>query len=461
MNRADIADIYAISLPEEKFLLYSPLRGFSALVNRKALDESARFVTGKPCRNRGASPLDAIFNALSTPALPPPFEPDKLLAPFFLGIIPTRACNMSCRYCDFGDQSPGSQSMDLRTAVAAVDWMADHVYRTGRDKLEIHFFGGEPFVAPDVVDAAVYRARAVAGEKGIPLHLEVSTNGLFDENRAVFVGDYFNSAVISLDGFRETHDRHRPLDGSRGSFDGVVESIRRLSMTPAEVCLRCCISHINVDRMEAIARWFCEELKPSVVNFEIVSSNSKSDAAGLFPPDPYRFAGNCVRACRLVRQFGIQAVYASASIDTVRRSFCPMGKDTLIVSPDGRISSCYLPDRDWKKKGLDLDVGRLRTDGSMDIDMAAIQRLRRITADKPGCEKCFCKWTCAGGCHVRQYDQAAVSTKNDFCVQTRLITACSLLDNLGFRDLADSLLADMDAMETLALNPSDYLVQFT
>jgi len=46
---------------------------------------------------------------------------------------------------------------------------------------------------------------------------------------------------------------------------------------------------------------------------------------------------------------------------------------------------------------------------------------------------------------------------NDFCIQTRIITAYSLLCQLGFEQRAETLLQDRNAMETLALHPSDRL----
>jgi hypothetical protein len=46
-------------------------------------------------------------------------------------------------------------------------------------------------------------------------------------------------------------------------------------------------------------------------------------------------------------------------------------------------------------------------------------------------------------------------TYDDFCIQTRLITACSLLEGLGFASLADDLVADRAEMQRLALRPSD------
>jgi hypothetical protein len=84
------------------------------------------------------------------------------------------------------------------------------------------------------------------------------------------------------------------------------------------------------------------------------------------------------------------------------------------------------------------------------IDRDALTRARLLPMAKPRCERCFCQWTCAGGCHVNQTYPGATNHYTDFCIQTRLVTACLLLRDVGRDDLVDELLADRAAMEQLA-----------
>jgi sulfatase maturation enzyme AslB (radical SAM superfamily) len=93
----------------------------------------------------------------------------------------------------------------------------------------------------------------------------------------------------------------------------------------------------------------------------------------------------------------------------------------------------------------------------MSLDMAAVERVRRLAADKPRCEGCFCRWSCAGGCHVNHFFSPGSTRYDDFCVQTRLITACSLLDETDSGKFAAELLEDAPAMRALVLRDSDCL----
>ena len=424
----------------DKWLVYAPLNRVAALVNRAALTEFPEELRAALEEAPGAEPRPR----------------DGPVSPQFLGLVPTRACNLSCVYCGFGATSCAGQ-MDLRLAAAGVDWMAEHAARSGRRTLDVHFFGGEPFAAPDVVDVAVHRTRAAAAGRGLLPRLEVATNGVYSEERARFVGDYFDAVVLSFDGFRSVHDRHRPAAGDRGSFDQVASTARVLAASPAEVCFRICVAEDNVEQLAETVDWFCEEFRPYSIDFETLQPTPESEQAGLRPPDPYRFAAHFLSARRVACEHGVEPVYAAAVTEEPRLTFCPVGNDTLILNPDGRVSACYLLERDWQARGLDLNLGRLAEDGDMELPGEDVERARQLVADKPRCRDCFCRWSCAGGCHVNHSFPGCSRAYDDFCIQTRLITACSLLDGLGFASLGDDLVADRAEMQRLALRPSDRL----
>ena len=454
-----MTDIYILPVPDA-CLIYSPLRRVTALVNQKA----AAMLKAQLEKGNHADVPGSLYNLvqeLQTPVSAPPSERSGPVQPMFLGLLPTRACNLACAYCDFGASQAPQETMDYRIATAAVDWMAKTAKELNWDTFEVHFFGGEPFFAGDVVDVAVHRARMVAEQFGLIPRFEVATNGVFDEQRARFVGYYFDTVVLSFDGFHEIHNRQR------GGFETVTRTAQILSQSPTELCFRVCVSQESVHQLKQITQWFCEAFQPSIINFEVLQPTSESEAAGLKPPDPYDFAVHYVRASRIVERFGIEAVYASAATQTLRHSFCPLGKDALIVSPDGRVSGCYLPQQEWQTRGLDLDVGWfLPLPGQtgakdMQLEHEKLAALRRMVMNKPHrCERCFCRWTCAGGCHVKHSYPGCAPEYDDFCIQTRIITACVLLAELGFEAVIEKLLADRAAMQTLALHASDQLTHW-
>jgi uncharacterized protein len=347
--------------------------------------------------------------------------------------------------------------MDISLAVSGVNWMAEYALESGRKVLDVHFFGGEPLVAFEVCEVAVHRARFVAFQNKLQPNLEVATNGAYSEARARFVGDHFHTVVLSFDGFEETHNRRRSFVSGAGSYSMVSRTAYICSESPADLCLRICVAEDNVDSLPDIVSWFCDEFRPLAIDFETLQPTPQSERAGLRPPDPYRFAAGYMTARHIALAQGVEAVYAAGAIDESRLTLCPVGTDTLVLHPNGRLSACYLPERDWLYRGLDLCVGVLRPDGTMTLDPAALQRVRRLVADKPRCRSCFCRWTCAGACHVNHSYPGCPSSYDDLCIQTRLVTACRLLQNLDLDSLAEELLENRQAMERLALQADDRL----
>ncbi len=455
MNLGVSVDIFAVPIGK-KFLLYAPLHKFSALVNRAALHSiHTALTTGDT-----VSPtLEPIVKPLQRPTIPvPAARTGYLTTPLFLGIIPTRGCNLACRYCDFAAPKKNNDVMDIGLARCAVDAYLSLICEAGNQKAEIHFFGGEPFYAETVIHFVVEYATSRAAELGLTVRFEATTNGLYHTTRCRWIADHFDAIVLSLDGTPDIQECHRPSLNGNKTADIIVRNAKILSEGSVELILRSCITRDTVQRMPEIAEWIGREFRPSTVCFETLNTSPLSEAAHFAPPDPWEFAQNFDAAAAILQAYGIETVISSADLRSCRASFCPVGKDALIVSPDGAVDACYLLKKDWEKSGLDLRLGRLNNDG-FEIDPDALQSVRNLTVhQKPLCADCFCRYHCAGGCHVNHNTSAAPGEFDNLCVQTRLITAVSLLRKIGQDTLADDWLSDREALETAVWQKTDRLL---
>jgi uncharacterized protein len=437
----------------DKWLLHSPLHQVTALINQSAAgllreEKAGQSMTGE---------LGELCKLISCQPDFIPYQNKGNIIPSFLGIIPTRGCNMSCIYCNFGGPSAKMEFMEPEIAVAAIDWAAEQLVNAGEKVFHIQFFGGEPFVAQELVEIIIHRARYISAQKGLTPYFDASTNGLFNERQCQFIGDYFDGIVLSLDGRPELQDKYRPVSKDRPSSTIVERTARRLSELPLELCLRMCITDESVNYMEETTQWMIESFNPSTIDFETITPGELARRAGLAPPDPYQFAIHCERAFRLAEASGVKALYSASVASKPRFSLCPVGNDVVIVSPDGRISACYLLPEDWEKQGLNLDYGRIDHSQGIMIFSDRLDQIRRVAANKPRCEGCFCQFSCAGGCHVNQFSLEKNQKYTDFCIQTRIMTACCLLRDLGFKQLSEALLEDRGAMERLSSQSCDYL----
>jgi len=442
------------------FIIHSPLRRISALSNRLAV----RFlydilISGE----RDEEKTEAIDYLLETIRSSPPGYPEtpgENIFPYFLGLISTRSCNGACIYCDFISRSEHNDRMDYQTAITAIDWMADRMVEINKNKLDIHFFGGEPLFAPDIVSVAVHYARMLADQKGLSPHFEVSTNGQVSDQTTRFVTEHIHSVVLSLDGPEDIQNRQRPLRNGKGSFKQAVRFAEKVSESSAELYLRACISSENVNRMPGITEWFCQSFQPSLIDYENLKSTPDSNKAGVQEPDPYLFARQFNVSLDIADKYGVKLINSSLSTDDPQYSSCPVGKDTLIVSPDGVVNSCYLLPSRWRDRGLDLSIGGIKS-GNMYIDLDKIMKLRDLVKNKPRCSSCFCQWNCAGGCHVDVTYPGSDTAYDNYCKQTRILGVMKILRNLNQHDVLGKFLQENQQLVDFSVQSSDKLIDWS
>ncbi|MCY2926111.1 MAG: radical SAM protein [Planctomycetota bacterium] len=140
----------------------------------------------------------------------------------------TEDCNFRCSYCVFGGRYPNHRThsaryMPLHVAHAAVD---DHLAHSGDvTQPVVSFYGGEPLLAVAIIRDVVEYVRKLAGAKRVLFSL--TTNGsLLTGDTANFLAREEFSIVVSLDGPRYIHDRHRRTRSAGPTWALVMENIQ-------------------------------------------------------------------------------------------------------------------------------------------------------------------------------------------------------------------------------------------
>lgn len=137
-------------------------------------------------------------------------------------------CNLRCRYCfaDEGAYHSVREFMSEDTAKRAIDFL---IANSGARKvLEVDFFGGEPLMCLETIKNVVAYARGEGEKAGKKFLFTTTTNALLLDDDAI---DFFNremeNVVLSLDGRKEVHDAIRKTKNGKGSFDYVIENVKR------------------------------------------------------------------------------------------------------------------------------------------------------------------------------------------------------------------------------------------
>ena len=137
-------------------------------------------------------------------------------------------CNLRCRYCfaDEGAYHAEREFMSEETAKAAIDFLLKN--SGNRRVLEVDFFGGEPLMCLKTIKNVVAYARERGAKAGKKFLFTTTTNALLLDDDAI---DFFNremeNVVLSIDGRKEVHDAVRKTVNGKGSFDYVIDNIKK------------------------------------------------------------------------------------------------------------------------------------------------------------------------------------------------------------------------------------------
>ena len=445
-------DVFAVPI-KDKYLVHAPLHDFTALVNAAAVRQIQAGLLSDTASVHQA--LQPIVNRLrSTSDAAPQARSGKITSPFFLGLIPTRGCNMGCPYCDFSAPKTSSESMDLNLARESINMYMDIMAENGHKEAEVHFFGGEPFYAEDVVHFVVAYATMRAQELGLHVRFEATSNGLYNSTRANWVADYFDTVVLSLDGPDYIQDHNRPGLNGKSVFEAVTRTAKIFSERSIELILRTCVTSDSVHLLPEMAEWFARDFRPSTWCVETLTESPLNEAAGLNLPDPWEFAKYFDIAARILEPYGIELVNSTTDVRQIQHTFCPVSRDAMIVSPDGSVDACYLLKKDWSRNGLNMRYGHihvpgvtepqgdlpkyqnsgfisldsigvsngvatLATEATLEIDEEALAGIRDLNVyNRSLCDDCMCRYHCAGGCHVNHDTSRKPGDFDNLCVHT-------------------------------------------
>ena len=149
-------------------------------------------------------------------------------------VLTTLQCNFACDYCiqgDHGDYNKHAAKMSLETAARVADWAEQRLDELGAESYVLTFFGGEPLLNLPVVYYLAERMWKSCEARGVRMLVNIITNGLLLTPEVVdrLAPCGLNGVKITLDGDRDTHNMMRPLRGGQGTFDKIINNIRRVA----------------------------------------------------------------------------------------------------------------------------------------------------------------------------------------------------------------------------------------
>lgn len=340
---------------------------------------------------------------------------------FKLIINPTMSCNFSCWYC-YESHILGSQ-ISNRT-LDKIYKLIDNIFISNRNlkSFIISFFGGEPLMyynktTKNVID---YLRSQYDSHKNIDFSINFTSNAYLLNDKIIthlVEGKESNHFQITLDGGREEHNKVRDSGKSEGSYDKIIDSIKKLVQNKIEVLVRINYTSENIDSTKEIIddlKDIPEEFKEFLkIGYFRVWQDDKS-----------------INLDKEVKE--INSVYQDSNfrvsqdefiLDDLINSCYADKKNELVVNFNGDIYKCTARDFSQENK-----YGKLNDNGEIDWIKEKLDEWENIKIQSKACQNCRILPLCGGGCHQINLESKGLdicqmgfsNAKKDEIILTRL-----------------------------------------
>ena len=314
-------------------------------------------------------------------------------------------CNLRCKYCfaDEGAYHSVRETMSFEVAKSAIDFLLEN--SGNRKVLEVDFFGGEPLMNFDVVKRTVYYAKAEAEKRGKRFLFTTTTNGLLlDDETIRFFNEEMENVVLSLDGRKEVHDAVRKTVNGKGSFDAVIEKIKKFVRCRGDkhYYVRGTFTAKNLDFSKDVlflADEGFDSISVEPVVTDIPELQIREEHLSQIEREYEALCDEYVK--REAEGKGFHFFHFNIDLEggpclSKRVSACGAGNEYFSVVPNGDIYPCnqFAGDRKWRMGNV--------TEGRLDGDIRK-QFAQSCLFTRKKCGDCFAKFICSGGCNANNY----------------------------------------------------------
>lgn len=331
---------------------------------------------------------------------------------FSLWLLMVKTCNMACRYCvvEAEDQTKkaalerslrhSGTKMTLEVADRAIEVFRQSLERHRQPFAKATIYGGEPLLNRPTVAHTAKKLREMTWE-GQTNNLEILcfTNGMIYDPKITDVFKENDVTVgLSIDGLKSHNDTARPrLDGS-GTFDRIIESLKRYQDAGIRVGLSCTIGKHNKDDLAEIAEFFADELGASA--FQLQTPIDVPDNGNPLYVNMGDAAKSAWEAFKVMRSRGGEEGLAMRRLmpfmkgEFHHRDCAAVGGE-LVVSPDGTLGPCH----NATIGGEQYFNGNVLDENCQpEVQSNFIEWHARMPVNMPGCHGCSFIGLCGGGC---------------------------------------------------------------
>ena len=332
----------------------------------------------------------------------------------FLILNLTNACNLSCKYC-FAETAGNHRTMTFEVAQKAIDAM---INQKNTNNYSIFFFGGEPVMQKSLVKKiTLYAYQEIVIKKRGKIAFLLNTNAtLIDDEIVQLFRKYDFKVTVSLDGPMRYHDRNRVFSSGKGSFEKVIEGVKKLKTNGVRTDIRATFSPDTQDLLSNFR--FLESLQlPYAYSFTINSEYKMNLKETFFEEEQFDVVDSELRK---VMDFFYEKILRGETIyyaglnqklmilryKMIRDHSCEAGRKSLTVDEQGNYYACQnmIPYKQSIIGNVNWGVSVAQKHLFRSQDLEVLNE----------CQDCSIRNLCAGGCAVERCN-SNVKTQRQMC----------------------------------------------
>jgi len=253
-------------------------------------------------------------------------------------------CNLACKGCYHNFYDFKSADMDSEFAGRILEGLFPYLKRREIPELLISFLGYEPLLNFETLSRIYDQACSMGGEYGIKTFFKIFTNA-FSVSEEIYKWIEQNKSTlgikVSLDGIREDNNKRRVDLAGRGTYDIVVDNLKRIISTGVECGVLIVLSKLNFPNIEK----FVDEM--AGIGIRNITANifcgQSRDERLIELTEQEKFEA-IKRMDMATERYGIEFdgewKFTVVQMITGAHFSCPAGIKQLVFSADGAIYPC-------------------------------------------------------------------------------------------------------------------------
>ncbi len=319
-----------------------------------------------------------------------------------LRFLITNNCNMRCEYCQMRKLFDGKT---LYLTKEIIDTIIQVIELQTYDYVTVHFSGGEPLLAMDIIEYACIKFLNVLHGR---VRFAMSTNGTLISEKNIETIKKFNiQTVISIDG-NESDNSYRSFSNGVKTYNTLIKKINLLGEADVPIGLSMVYTGQKVEDIISCLKRINDNNKIESLGFNYLhypAFEKKEEELQMYAKSLWKI----YKYCRNNNIFEEQSnrIIEPFVFSAPRLSHCSSTSSQITIGPNGLASPC----KTFLTGNIDVfDYKEINNDRGMCI----LNKWRHETCDNiDDCKNCDYRYLCGAGCRYEAFvDSGSIGTKD-------------------------------------------------